>query len=129
MTNHDRKQEDWVIPTILVLVIVFVAAIIGIVVGVRAASSDDSSPTGQAERWSKCLRSEGANVPLVEATGDGGFRITVDGSLLEGDVDRDVWANAFAACTDEAPDRIRDFMDRFGRFSELPFLEGEMLDA
>jgi hypothetical protein len=128
-TEHESEQEDWVIPLILVLVVAFVLVVIGIFVAVRANSSEDTSPLGQAEAWTRCLRSEGVNVPLIEATGDGGFRITVDGTLIDDGVDYQALPAALSACVDEAPERIREFTERFGRFSELPFLDGALFDV
>jgi hypothetical protein len=128
-TSGTQEHEDWVIPAILVLVIVFVLVVIGIFIAVRANSSDDTSPLGQTEAWSRCLRSEGVNVPLIEATGDGGFRITVDGSLIDDGLDRADLPAALSACADEAPERIREFMRWTDRFSDIPFFGGGFSDA
>jgi hypothetical protein len=123
------EQEDWVIPAILLLVIAFVLVVIGIVVAVRANSSDEASPLGQAEAWTRCLRSEGVNVPLIEATGDGGFRVTVDGSLIDDGLDYQALPEALSACADDAPERIREFAERFERYSEIPFLDDILFDV
>ncbi|MGI9585716.1 MAG: hypothetical protein ACR2N7_09025 [Acidimicrobiia bacterium] len=127
--QSDAKNEDWVIPAILVLVIAFAFIVIGIVIAVNATSSDESTPLAQTEEWSRCLRSEGLNVPLIEATSDGGFRITVDGSLIDDGLNREAIPEALSACADEAPDRIREFMRWTERFSEIPFLGDALFDA
>ncbi len=128
-SEHEAEQEDWVIPAILVLVIAFVLVVIGIFIAVRANSSDDTTPLGQAEAWTRCLRSEGVNVPLIESTDDGGFRITVDGSLIDDGLEFQALPDALSACVDEAPERIREFTERFERFSDLPFLDGALCDV
>lgn len=109
--DHMQDNQDWLVPALLVAVIIVLAAIIGIVIGVRSASGANDSASDEFERWTKCLRSEGANVPLVEKMRDGGFRITVDGSLVEEGLDREALDVALDSCRDDAPEGIRQFMD------------------
>lgn len=118
-TTSDDK--DWLVPAILVAVVVGVALIIGIIAGVRATGSDDQSVAGQLERWSSCLRSQGANVPLVESLRDGGFRVTVDGSLVDGGIDTEALGPALDACQDDAPEGVRKVMAQLEGMSESPF--------
>ena len=121
MADVTSENQDWHVPAILVAIIVTLGLIVAIVVGVRAAGSDDDSVAAQLERWSSCLRSEGANVPLVESLRDGGFRITVDGSLVEDGIDGDALGRAIAECEEKAPDSVRRVMSLLSGFSDLPF--------
>lgn len=121
--NTTIDDQDWLVPAILVAVVLVAVVIIGIVIGVRAGSRSDDSIAGQLERWSSCLRSEGANVPLVESLRDGGFRITVDGSLLDEGLDYDAIAPALDACESEAPDGIRQIVSLLNTLPRLPFGE------
>lgn len=114
------QRQDWVIPAVLVAI----AVVVGVVVtlfAVRASSGDDESVASQLETWSRCLRSEGAPLPLVESLSGGGFRITVDGTILEGDLDLSTVSDAMEACRDDVPERMRAFVDFFGLFDSLPF--------
>ncbi|GMQ92752.1 MAG: hypothetical protein BMS9Abin12_0229 [Acidimicrobiia bacterium] len=121
--NSTIDDQDWLVPAILAAVVLVVVVIVGIVIGVRAGSRGDDSIAGQLERWSSCLRSEGANVPLVESLRDGGFRITVDGSLLDEGLDYDAVAPALDACENEAPDGIRQIVSLLDTLPRLPFDE------
>lgn len=114
------NNQDWHIPAILVAVIVMLGLIGAVIVGVRALGSDDDSVAAQLERWSSCLRSEGANVPLVESLRDGGFRVTVDGSLVHGGLDKDSLGPALDECEDQAPETVRNLMNIINGFTSLP---------
>ncbi|MCL1595398.1 MAG: hypothetical protein M3132_13695 [Actinomycetia bacterium] len=114
-----QEYEDWVIPSILVGVVVVILLGLLAFVSIRDASSDDTSVAGQLETWSRCLRSEGAPVPLVESLNDGGFRITVDASVLESDSGFDSVLSALAACVDESPDKVQDVIEKMSAFDEL----------
>lgn len=118
----EPKNEDWLLPAALVGVVVVLGLIIAIVAGVRAGADDDESVAGQLEQWSSCLRGQGANVPLVEALRDGGFRVTVDGSLVEDGIDTDALGPALDACKDDAPEAVRKFTDMVDGFSEFPYV-------
>jgi len=113
-------SNDWLVPAILVAVAVALALIIAIVAGVRGGGDDDSV-AGQLERWSSCLRSEGANVPLVETLRGGGFRVSVDGSLVEDGLDMEALRPALESCEDEAPEGVQKVMTLIDGFSDLPF--------
>ena len=78
----------------------------------------DPSPAAQLEDWTRCLRDEGAPVPLVEAVSGGGFRITVDGDVLERDLDSTETLEAFDACIDEAPEKVREVANRIDEIRE-----------
>jgi hypothetical protein len=119
--NETPEQQDWVIPAVLVGVIVALGLIVVLVLAVRAASSEDGSLPGQLEKWSACLRSEGANVPLVETLRDGGFRVTVDGSLVERGLDLEVLSPALDRCQDDAPESVQRIVALLSGLSDSPF--------
>ena len=120
LNSNALNSKDWLVPAILVAIAVVLALIIGIVAGVRAGDDDDSV-AGQLERWSSCLRSNGANVPLVESLRGGGFRVTVDGSLVEDGLDTEALRPALENCKEEAPEGVQKVMTLIDGFSDLPF--------
>ena len=119
--NETPEQRDWVIPAILVGVVVLLGLIVALVLAVRATRGDEGTFAGELERWSACLRSEGANVPLVETLRDGGFRVTVDGSLVEDGIDAEALKPALDECQDEAPESVQKIVALFNGLSDLPF--------
>jgi len=98
--------------------------VVAVAVAFAAGSGEDETVAQELETWSRCLRSEGAPVPLVESLRDGGFRITVDADVLSGNSDFDVMGAALDACRDKAPERIRELVDRIDMFGALPFAGG-----
>jgi len=122
----EQEQPDWLIPAVLAAVgLVVVVALVGFFV-VRSTSSEDDTLAGQMESWTRCLRSEGAAVPLVEAIGEGGFRVTVDDLVLEGQFDFDSFSVAFEKCLDDAPDGVQTIADVIDGLSRLPFGDGAL---
>jgi hypothetical protein len=119
--NETSENQDWVIPAVLVAVIAVLGLTVAVFLGIRATSGDDDSIAGQLERWSSCLRSEGANVPHVETLRGGGFRITVDGSFVEEGIDMEALGPAFDECANEAPEGVRKLIKLLDGFSEFPF--------
>jgi|GEM_PF-4982379 len=119
--NETPEQQDWVIPAVLVGVIVAIGLIVVLVLAVRTATSEDGSFAGQLEKWSVCLRSEGANVPLVEPLRNGGFRITVDGSLVEAGLDSEVLSLALDKCRDDALGSVQRIVTLLNDLSDSPF--------
>ncbi len=115
------ENQDWYVPGTLVAVVIVLAVTIGIVVGVRGQGHNDESFTAQLARWSSCLRSEGVNVPLVEPLRDGGFRVTVEGSLLSDGLEPDSIGRALDACSDEVPERITKIVSAMDDLSWLSF--------
>ncbi len=100
-----------------------VAVILIVVMGVVAYASnsaEEDTVARELETWSRCLRSEGAPVPLVESLRDGGFRITFDATVLEGVPDIASVGAAFDACRDDAPDAITEFVDLLDMFGGFP---------
>jgi hypothetical protein len=113
--NDGTKSQDWVVPAILVSMVVIIAIVAAIVAGVGTSSSDDSSMAGQLESWTRCLRGEGAQVPLIESQPEGGIRITIDGDAIEGDIDPEILGRALVTCEDDAPDRVRELVRSLDR--------------
>ncbi|MEA2010232.1 MAG: hypothetical protein U9N78_05965 [Actinomycetota bacterium] len=105
MSDRRTPQPDWVVPAIIVGVGVGLLLLVGIVLAVTA--DDQVEPSGliyELEVYTTCLADHGADVPLIEARRDGGFSVTVSGSLVEGEVDTTAWRAAHDQCSDLAPD-------------------------
>ena len=117
----ESKQPDWLIPAVLAAVgVVVVLTLVSFLV-VRSTSSEDERLAGQMERWTTCLRSEGAPVPLVEPVGEEGFRVTVDDFVMESSFDYDSLTVAFDLCLDDAPAGVQTIAAVFDGLSSLPF--------
>ena len=105
MSDRRTVRADWVAPAIIAGVgfsLVLVAAvIIAFTAGDRV---EDSGLVYELDVYTSCLADHGANVPVVETRRDGGFSVTVPGSLVDGDVDATVWREAYDQCSDVAPD-------------------------
>ncbi len=119
MDEPQSQSRDWVVPAILAGVALFVVSVVAIAIVYASSSDQDETAVQELETWSRCLRSEGAPVPLVESLRDGGFRVTFDAAVLDGDVDFDSLPAALDACRDEAPERFREMIDRFGMFGDM----------
>jgi len=122
----DHEQPDWLIPAILVAVAGVVVFALIVIFAVRSTSSDEATLAGQMEVWTRCLRSEGAPVPLVEAVGDGGFRVTFDDVVMDAHMDPDVYKAAFDQCLDVAPDGIQTLAGVVDGLKSLPFGSSDM---
>lgn len=105
MSEHRTSPADWVIPAIIVGVGVGLFLVVGIVFALTANDRvEDSGLAYELEMYTTCLADHGANVPVVEAHRDGGFSVTVPGSLVDGEVDTTAWREAHDQCSDVAPD-------------------------
>ncbi len=110
------RDPDWLVPAILVgVAIVAILLVVGVAASV-SDSGEDETMAQELETWSRCLRSQGAPVPLVESLRDGGFRITFDAEVLEGAAEIVSVGDAFDACRDDAPDLVRGFVEGLGMF-------------
>ena len=121
-----QEQPDWVIPAVLtgfgiVLAVVLIALFV-----VLSTASEDERLADQVEGWTTCLRSEGAPVPLVEAIGDQGFRVTVDDLVLDGSRDHESLSVAFERCLDDAPEGVQSIAAVIDGLSSLPFGAGDL---
>ena len=105
MSDRRTPPADWVVPAIIVGVGVGVLFVIGLVFALTADDRVEASGlVYELEVYTTCLSDHGANVPVVEARGDGGFSVTVPGSLVDGEVDTNAWREAHDLCSDVAPD-------------------------
>lgn len=105
MNEHRTPPADWVIPAIIVGVGVGLFLVVGIVFALTANDRvEDPGLAYELEVYTTCLADHGANVPVVEAHRDGGFSVTVPGSLVDGEVDTTAWREAHDQCSDVAPD-------------------------
>jgi hypothetical protein len=122
------ESQDWFLPAVLVAIAGSLVLISGIAYGVQSNATDTDSAAGQLELWTSCLGSKGANVPQVETLPDGGFRITVDGSLVDEGIDWETLGPALDACEDQAPEEMRSMMGIIEGFSEFPHAEFDMFE-
>lgn len=120
------KQPDWLIPGVLVAVGAVVLIALVVVLPGWSAQSDDDGLVEQMERWTSCLRSEGAHVPLVEAVGHDGFRVTVDDLVLDDPLDLDTFTVAFEECFDDAPPGVQTLATVIDGLTNLPFGAGDL---
>jgi len=107
-SSNDRtsveSDRDWVLPLFGVLVALLVFVVIGLLVAAARSDTAEDSFAGQVEVYTNCLRDNGANVPQVEALGDGGFRITVEGPVLQQRGDLESLREAHDVCEALTPD-------------------------
>lgn len=116
--SEHHNNEDWLVPAILIASLVIVVAIVVVfIVSTSSSSQADERPADALETWSTCLRDEGAPVPLIEAVGDEGFRITVDDGVIDADIAPGDLQRALEACVDEAPPRLRRWIAMIERFT------------
>lgn len=105
---EERDHNDWLLPAVLVLVsVLLITVVVGVVYALRSTTGEDDSLAGEMEIWTRCLRSEGAGVPLVESLDGGGFRLTFDDAVLDGEHNPDEFLVAFDQCLDDAPESVQ----------------------
>lgn len=105
MVDRRTAPADWVVPAILVGVAISLLLVFGLVIALTADDRDESPGlVDELDAYTSCLTDHGADVPLVEARRDGGFSVTVPGSLVDGGFDFSVWREAHDQCGDVAPD-------------------------
>jgi len=105
MNDRGTGSADWVVPAILVGISAGLLLIVGLVIAVYEDDQAEASElVYDLEVYTTCLADHGAAVPLVEVRRDGGFSVTVPGSLVDGGVDVATWSVAHDACSDVAPD-------------------------
>lgn len=125
-TRPSSEQPDWLIPAVLVAVGAVVMVILIMLLVATTTSSDEDGLAGQMERWTTCLRSEGAPVPLVEPVGDNGFTVTVDDVVLEGSFDHDLLIVAFDLCLEHAPEAVQTIAAAGDGLSKIAFGVGDI---
>lgn len=102
-----RNQAEWVAPALLIVAaLVFGLVIWGVYAATRSDEAEDASLAQQLEAYTACLSDEGANVPVIETRGDGGFAVIVPGALLEGDIEFERFAEARQACRHLEPNLL-----------------------
>lgn len=107
--TSSTTERDWVLPAMLVAIVAFVIFVV--VVAAAYATSDRSDTlAGSAEAWTRCMRNEGVRVPLVEDLGNGEVRVTYDVAAPDASEDREAYAEAFATCEDQTPERVRELV-------------------
>lgn len=105
MSDHRSPRADWVIPAIIVGAGVGLFLVIGLIFALTANDRVEASGlVNELDVYTTCLTDHGANAPRVETRRDGGFSVTVPGSLVDGEVDTTVWREAHDQCSDVAPD-------------------------
>ena len=102
--TRTSSHLDWLVPTLLIVAAVVVGLAAWLIYSVTDDDASGQGLVGQLEAYTRCLNDHGANVPLVEATSDGGFAVIVPGSLVEGEVDLALWTEARDACRSVEPD-------------------------
>jgi hypothetical protein len=111
--RRDDARRDWLLPAAVVGVAVGVVVVIVFTLAL-VRTSQPETPIEQVAAWTACLRREGADVPLIESLPDGGVRVTIEGSILDGDLDPRAYVSAFRACADAMPEALTDLLDRLG---------------
>jgi hypothetical protein len=128
MDTTQPEDTDWFLPAVLVAIAGTLVLIAAIAFGIQSDNGDGSPAEAQLELWSSCLRSEGANVPLAEVLRGGGFRITVDGSLVEEGIDWGTLGPALDECEDQAPEEVLSMMAFVEGLVESPNEDFEMFE-
>jgi hypothetical protein len=114
MSERRTTQADWAVPAILAGVGVVFLLVIGLVIALTADDRAEASGLAhELEVYTSCLADHGANVPLVETRRDGGFSVTVPGSLVDGEIDTTAWREAHDQCSDVAPDLLGGLLGGF----------------
>ena len=125
MTNgQEHDSQDWLLPAALIVATLGLIAIsLGVFFALNTASGDDESLGEEMETWTRCLRSEGVPVPLVEPLRGDGFRLTFDNAVINADVDFAQVKAGFEVCLDSAPDGVKNLVDIAEGLSSLQFGE------
>ena len=128
MTNgQEHENQDWLLPAALIVAALGLIAIsVGAFLALKAESADDGSLSGQMETWTRCLRSEGVPVPLVESLDGDGFRLTFDDVVINADVGFEQIKIGFELCRESAPDGIKKLADIAEGLSDLQFGDADL---
>jgi len=109
MARRHRGQPsdgavDWAIPAVLVAVGVGLYFALGLALAVAAEGRAEAPQLIQdLDAYTKCLVDHGADVPRVNVGKDGGFTVSVPGSLVDGKFDESAWRRAAQQCGVVAP--------------------------
>jgi|GEM_PF-3381647 hypothetical protein len=115
MSERRTDPADWAVPAILVGVGLGLLLILGLVLTLTdVGRTEPEGLAGELEVYTQCLAGHGANVPIVEANRDGGFSVTVPGSLVDEGFDTTAWMQAYGECGDVAPDLFGGLLGALG---------------
>ena len=99
MDNHRTGAVDWAIPAVLVAVGVGLFLALGLALVVAAEDRSEAPQLIQdLDAYTKCLIDHGADVPRFNVGLDGGFTVSVPGSLVDGEFDESAWRSAAEQC-------------------------------
>ncbi len=104
---NDRRSDtaDWVVPAILVGVgVALLAVLVSVIVLTDATRTEPEGLAEELDVYTRCLNDHGADVPRIEARRDGGFSVTVPGSMIDEGLDTEALREAYDQCADVAPD-------------------------
>lgn len=105
MNDQRSDTADWVVPATLVAVgVALLGAFIIVLVLTDTGRAQPEGLVEELDVYTRCLTDHGANVPRIEARRDGGFSVTVPGSMIEEGLDTDAMREAYDQCADVAPD-------------------------
>lgn len=97
----DERTSNWFAAAVLILIVALLGVGVWGLLERSTGDVSDDSLVGQLERYTACLSDNGANLPVVEGQGDGGFAVVVPGALLDGDIGD--LRGAWEACRDAEP--------------------------
>ncbi len=107
MDDQRKGMNDWVIPAVLVALSLGLLFVVGLAFAVsHERRVETPALLVDLDRYTECLIDHGADVPRVRVRRDGGFEVTVAGSLLAGDADPESWTPAVEECAELAPDLV-----------------------
>ena len=114
MDNHQTGAVDWAMPAVLVAVGVGLFFALGLALVVAAEDRSETPQLFQGlDAYTKCLVDHGADVPRVNVGLDGGFTVSVPGSLVDGEFDESAWRHATEQCGVVAPNLFAGMLGGF----------------
>jgi hypothetical protein len=114
MDNRQTGAADWTVPAVLVAAGVGLLFALGLALAVAAQDRSEAPPLIQdLDVYTQCLVDHGADVPRVEVGHDGGFTVSVPGSLIEGGFDESAWRHAAEECGAVAPNLFAGMLAEF----------------
>ena len=102
----EARSQDWIPPALLILAALLLGLAAWAISAATGGDGEDETLAGQLEQYTGSLRDHGADVPVIEASRDGGFVIIVPGSLVEGDIDLETWLQAREQCRHLEPNPL-----------------------
>ena len=124
----EARSQDWIPPALLILAAVLLGLAAWAIYAATGGDGEDETLAGQLEQYTGCLRDHGADVPVIEASRDGGLVIIVPGSLLEGDIDLETWLEAREQCRHLEPNPLDLLFSSDGFDLDTVSILGPVLD-